>query len=471
MAGTKKTHWFRIFVIVMIGAFVAGTVLSAVLFRINPSKIYARATLQLTFDGAADGTAPNGRAYSIRDLTSDEVIGLALERSSLGDRITPDELRASLYIQGNYPSDIVTQAMSYESLLDFAINREVKYDIYHPTQFTVILYNDFSLKQGELTGLLDNVMNAYKEVFTAKYSATVSLTIGDDVFEADSLEYAQRIDLMRTTVSQLALYAREMAAKDATLRVDGIGGFSDVAVRLQSLMDNELESLNARISTDALSADANRLISQYNYQISVYGNQRDAQKKRLESLNELIGTYEKQKSEVIYLSTADSLTKIDGNSSQTYDALINLRKATEETITQIDARINDYETKIRNLNRYSGEASDADDPDAADAVTAVSPEDAERKKAEFEAAFSAAGAKRDAAVADFRTLLDRYNAREINDDTVAVASARYFAPRYLSSAFALKVVRTAGPVCAVALIVFLAVLVISRRREEKELLK
>ena len=50
--------------------------------------------------------------------------------------------------------------------MDFNANREVTYSVYHPTQFTLTLYNDMNLKSGELTGFF-TVINDGDHCLTA----------------------------------------------------------------------------------------------------------------------------------------------------------------------------------------------------------------------------------------------------------------------------------------------------------------
>ena len=485
MKNSKKRSWIRIFAIALIGAFVAGTALSAVLFKIDPTKTYARATLQMTFDGAADGLAPDGTLFSIGEMASDRVLSAALDSAGLAEKISVSELRGSLYIQGSYPSDMLNQVMSYESLMDFTVNREVTVSDYHPTQFIANLYDDFGLTRAQLTGLLDAVMKAYADDFAEVYSLTVAGPAYSNVLFPEEIDYAQRITVLESNIDQLTQYAQAMAERDPSLTVNGIGRFSDIVVRLNNLKENDLETLSARVSADALSMDVSRLLSQYRYQVQVSTNQLDAQKKRLERLDKLIASYDKN--EVIYLSTTDSLTKIDGNSSVTYDQLIDLRKQTAEGITQIQARIDDYNGRINvilgedepeadtaadeadllaSLLGGGEDAQPEDQTDLSDAA-AEAQEQLREKTDAFEAGFNAAIAKRDGIIADFAALLKAFNEQEINDTTFTVTKAKYFAPRFFSSAFALKVVKTAGPICALTLIACLAALVLSRRREEK----
>ena len=64
-------------------------------------------------------------------------------------------------------------------------------------------------------------------------------------------------------------------------------------------------------------------------------------------MDRLIASYDKN--DIIYLSSTDSLTKIDGNSSETYDELVSQRKEVSDGITQIITRINNYNLLMEDL--------------------------------------------------------------------------------------------------------------------------
>ena len=64
-------------------------------------------------------------------------------------------------------------------------------------------------------------------------------------------------------------------------------------------------------------------------------------------------------------------------------------------------------------------------------------------------------------------MLDAYAAQEINEKTVSVTELKYKTPKLLSGAYIVKVIKTAGPFCAVGFMVCMVLLINSRRKEEK----
>ena len=82
MTTVKRTHWFRNTLIVLIICGLIGTGLAAVLFFGESNQIYATAAIQFSFDGAAEGKAPNGYAFDVNGITSDEVLEKCRELDS-----------------------------------------------------------------------------------------------------------------------------------------------------------------------------------------------------------------------------------------------------------------------------------------------------------------------------------------------------------------------------------------------------
>ena len=75
--------------------------------------------------------------------------------------------------------------------------------------------------------------------------------------------------------------------------------------------------------------------------------------------------------------------------------------------------------------------------------------------------------KKNAADAQFSELLEAYSAQKMNESTVTLTAAKYTAPKYLSGAFVKQVLKTAGPFCAVGLMVCLALMILGRLKEDK----
>lgn len=492
----KKTHWLRTSIIILVICGIAGLALTSVIFFRNPSPTSASATLVLTFEGAADGIAPNGAAFSISDIARDEVLTAALEEAGLQDKYTASQLKDSLVARGVYPDNMARQVTSYESLLNFTANREATVTTFHPTTFDVALYNSFDKTIGreQLTALLKAIMSSYRAYFAKAYSN--SLQEEDSIFSLDDYDYPQQLDIIQTRLNSMSNYALAMYEKQPTFRHDGYG-FNDINVRLNNLISSDIARLNADLTMNALTRDTARLLTQYQFEIRDLSNQLDKQNEQLEKLDKLIDSY--QKNEIIYLSTADSLTKIDGNSSSTYDSLVRRRREVADGITEINSSIASYQLKMDDLLKEqqpfddAAPAAEQADGEGENVSTGIDTSEAQAMVELTDAQIEEAAAKADrlaksqitaleknittlvdksqAVFSDFHSLLNSLNEQEINDLTITVTRYGYRAPQVLSGAFVKMAIKTAGPICAIGFIFCMILIIISRKREEKRMNK
>lgn len=504
----KRRSWLKTTLCVLLACAVLGTIVSGIIFAVNKDKAYAYATIEFSFDGAAEGIAPNGYAFSILDIKSDAVLGKAIAAAGLEGKVTPADVRLQMETTGVYPENIVEQMTSYESLLDFSANREVMATVYHPTLYSVVLYNGFEpkLSDGELKKLLECVMDTYRTWFAEAYAAGANdIAVS---YNLDDYDYPQQLTILTRLMEESAAYAEAMYEKEPTLAIGG-KGFNNIAVRLHNLIDTEIARLSANVTINALTQKPKRLITQYQYEIDNLKNQLEKKTAQLEKIDALLAFY--QKYEIIYLSTTDSLTKIDGNSSETYDKLVEERKAVADEITVISTSIDTYTQRLKDLTGETEEpettgaaapaapAGKTDEPvedkkdtagseeqtaeDGAVTEEEVAPSLSEEELAAMAEAAEQASkqavadleadidhllAVREEIMKDFAALISLYNEQQINDMTVTVSVVKIEAPRLLSGAFAKQTLKVAGPFCAVGFMVCLVLIIISRRKEEKK---
>ena len=496
MTKLQKTHWFRNTLIVLIICGIVGTVLAGWQFLSHPDASVANATLQFSFEGSADGLAPNGNAFDVAELTSDAVLSDALETAGMSDKYTPEQLRTWLTVNGSYPEKMIEQASDTSSLLSGG-SPELDILNYRPTVFTVSLSNglDPSMTQADQKALLQNIMEAYTRFFAAHYSENMDLT--ETAYDLSGYDYPQMLDIVALSMTQKARFAEELYARKPSFKYQG-KSFSDISTRLNNLIGSELARLNASVTMNALTKDTGRLLTQYQYEIESLNNQLAFQQERLEKLDKLIEAY--NKNEVIYLSTAGSVTRIEGDANATYNKLVAARKTVTENITALNREVSVNLLRMADLAGGTAESEKSDSAEAAapeseasadsaaepaagetqdtSALTAMTEEEIAaaaaaaqeaiaRQTASLEKSIDALILRRDAVFADFQAMLKAYNDQEINENTLTVRYGRFYAPSLLSGAFIKKVLKTAGPFCAVGFMVCMVLLIRSRRKEEK----
>ena len=463
MTTARKNHLLRNSILILLVFAIAGLALTAVLFFNHPEPTSATATIEFTFEGAAAGIAPNGAKFNLFDITSEEVLSAALAECSMDGDYTVEQIANSLVTRGVYPDDMVQQVTSYESLLDFSANHSVSISSFHPTAYNVKLYNDFdpSISEEKLMALLKGIMSAYKAYFVRTYANQLA---GDVLpLPPQDFDYAQQLAILQSNYETVANYALELYTRRPSFIYEQ-SGFNDIRVRLNSLIDTDVSRLKAQLTLNALSKDADRLKSQYEFEIDELENHLERQRVYLTRLDKLIDSYEKNG--IVYLNSGNSVTKIDNNASATYDKLISQRNEVADSITTINNQIITNQQMLADLTD-TGEAGDAaggDEEEAAPATAAMT----EAQRAELEESIAAVEARGSAIVEDFQAMLVSYNAQEINDLTVTVIRYEYDTPRILSGAFVVLAFKTAGPIFAIGFMLCMVMIIISRRREERQ---
>lgn len=464
----------RILAILAISA-VIGLILSTVLFLTEPAQTTVAASIQFSFKDAADGIAPNGNRFDVEDITDDEVLNAALTAAGMDDRYTAEQIRSSLSATGVYPENLQKQMTSYDSLLDFTTSREFNIKKFHPTQFSIQLTNEFdpSISKGDMEKLLGTILQAYKAHFIQTYSVGFDTTGYDQLFDLTGYDYPQMLQVTEMEMSQIATYAEAMYEADPTFTYNGMG-FNDIYIRMQNLVDNDIVRMNANLTMNALTKDTQRLVMQYECEIRDRENELEKKNAELASLDKLLEAYDKN--EIIYLSTSDSLTKIDGNSSETYDALVERRKEVADEITALKSEIKDYKLKLADLLGTDAETGTANTeaigteettaPVAAQATATVVSEAVDKTEQiqALEADIANLLTKKDTVMNDFSAMLQYYNDTQLNDSTVATTNVKYHSRQLLSGAFIKSCIKTAGPIFVIGLLICL---ILKIRKEKK----
>ncbi len=474
----KKTHWLRNTLITLVACGIVGLILAVILFNGNPGRTGVSSSIEFAFDGAAEGVAPNGQRFDVKDLTSDEVLNAALEDAVLSGKYTADQLRANMIVSGVYPKDIVQQMTGYQSLLTGDAG-QVTFSDYHPTLYKVTLYNDFDkgIARADLEKLLAGIMQRFRENFEKVYSVFLAQdTILDHL---SSYDYAQQMEVLESAVTRYEQFADSMAREHPDFLVNG-ESFADLAAKYNVLRRSELDRLNGQITMNAISKDQDRLVSQYENEIRVLEIRLAELEKEAKETQEFLDSDLIKKDDIIYVSTSANLQQVTGSSSQTYDTLMARRRSIESNIAALNKQLAEVKLKLADIvgttadtakTEVKAEETKAEDTETETAETGqtalVSDEERAYRKEIVEKGIDSAVVKLTAITDDFAAFLQQYSKREMNDNTVAITTVKYDTPKLFSSSFLKLALKTAGPFCAVGLMVCLVLLIISRRKEEK----
>ena len=468
----RKKHWLKITLITLAICAAAGVVLSVVLFYTNPERTGASSSVEFAFEGAAEGKAPNGYRYDVNGIQSDEVLEAALKDTGMEEKYTVDQLRMNLFVSGVYPGNIVEQMTNYESILTGDAGK-VSVGDYHATLFNVTLYNDFDkdISKEDLEKLLEAIMTEFRENFTKNYSLFLAKdTMLDNLSEYD---YPQQLEILSGSISRNARYAQDMAEEHPDFLMNG-EGFADIAVRFESLQSIELDRINGLVTMNALSKDLDRIVAQYENEIKVLSIRLKELQTESESIEAFIEQYNKD--DIIYVSTSNALQKVGSSSSDTYDTLIARRQEISDNMVDLNQELTQVQLKLSDIrggeasdnNQAAEESAEPEETESANTAEFASAEDRESQIADVEKSISTVLTKLRQITEKFTSFLKAYSESEINERTVAISAVRYSTPKLVSGAFVKHVIKTAGPLCVIGLMICIAVMIVSQRRARRK---
>ena len=421
----------------LILAIILGLILSLLNFLvINPSKEYVSSGFILLHSGAEKGEAPNGQPYSVSVIQSEDFLKDVLDKTGLSNKLTVEELLDNMAVRGSYPSNIIEQIKSWDSLLTSDPTRVVSLSEYYPTTYGISIYNEFKnkLSKTELTGLLSTLISEYTDRYQKLYGAGVEWDKLGDVFDTESRDYAQAVDLLSVKCDLVDKHSQALYEVKQTFEKDGTT-FLALSTRAKSILSSDLQSLSAMITLNAMSKDTETLRQKYVYEDDIQIRKLNALTQELKQVEELIESYEKDAT--LYLGSNDNVIEVKGNSKETYEKLIDEKTRLAAELNETRITISDIESRIADIDA-NAEGSLIDG-------------------SVLEKAIASASKKIDALVADFDALAQAYNEEYASTSSIRETAIKYHGRSLASGAFVKTVIKSEAPLCAAALVVILII--------------
>ena len=417
----------------------------------GPDKVKRNAsvTIQFTYDGAAQNLTPTGEKFSINGLTSDKVINDALTSVGLSGKYTAESIRASLVVTGQYPADVIDKIKDFDSLYNFSESRSVTLNNYYPTSYKVVLYDDFdsNVSSSDMERIIKAIGQTYKDYFINNYIYAFDPEGIRDTMILENYDYSYRIKIIKLHLQALKAYASEMYEKDTAFRSSGLG-FNDIVLKCKNLENEYISNIEAAIMTDVLSISASRLHNQYEYEIKTLETEKENKGVNLEEINGLLDAY--QLDGIMYFGSGDSVVKVDRNSKETYEKLIDMKKELTERIVEIDSEIEKYKSFMEDMSSASV-STEAKKTAISNQINEVYD-----KTVEIENLFAG--------------LVSSYNATLVAEDSVELKENRFVSGKLFSTGFIATAVKCAAPLCIIVMILCaLHAFLVERKKYNKEI--
>lgn len=409
-------------------------VIIALVKYFGPDKIKRNSsvTIQFTYDGAAKNQTPTGEKFSIDGIKSDQVLNDAIASVGLASKYTADALRSSIVVKGQYPADVIDKIKDFNSLYNFGESRDVSINNYYPTTYSIVLYDDFdpSVSSSDMEKLIKAIGETYRNYFINNYIYSFNPEKIQEMLVLDNYDFAYRIRIIKLHLQGIKNYASEMYEKDKAFR-SGSQSFNDIVIKCRNLENDAIGNIEAAVMTDVLSVSAARLRNQYEYEIKILENEKAHKNANLEELDGLIGSYELDG--IMYLGSGDAMVKVERNSKETYEKLVDMKKELTERIVEIDSEIEKYKSFITDMDAASLST------EAKKTLVSGQIQNAYDKTVEIEKLFS--------------DMIADYNATLVAEESVNVKENRFVSGKIFSAGFILMAVKCAAPLCIIVMII------------------
>lgn len=335
-------------------------------YKTFSAKTPAKGLVSFTYKGIEQGLDPKGRKFEIESMKNPKVIEKALTEMGL-DLNRIEDIRKSLNFDYKIPQEAYDQLTAYYSVMDKATNgslsaAQAMLDTkYYPTQFTVKFdYGKAGFDRTTGVDFLNTLLNCYGNYFYEEYGYNEPLGTSVRVADYNSYDYAQQIDLFRTSLRTVKTYLDNLAKDDTTTFRSSATGytFSDLSDYAKTITSIDLDRISSYITVNNVTKDKDSTLAYYNYRIENLKRDRDEYAERLEAINNSIASYKKDVIQVFGNGTENTDTESTLHSEQ-YDSMFRQKTSVESSLAQTKQDINFYTSRRDALqnNKASSQAN------------------------------------------------------------------------------------------------------------------
>ena len=441
---------FKYYLCFLAIAVVTGIIIASIkFFGTEKTQRSASISIEFAYEGAAYSLTPTKDHFSMDEIKENSFIPQFLSENGLSNKYTPEQLIQSIEINGLYPHDVISLIKGFNSLYDFSESRTVSINDYYPTAYTIKLYDDFdnTISDSDLKKLVQKLAEAYKKYFISEYVYKFDTTSFDKILVLDDFDYLQRIKIITLRIDEIKKYAREMSNIDSSFNSNGMN-FNDIILKCNSIVNDYINSIEAFIIANSITISEERLRNQYNYEIRLLENEKKYKETSLKELNALIDAYPTDN--ILYISSGDSLVKIDSNSKQTYERLIDEKRTISDDLISINTELEKYTMYLNALTTTT--ASDL-------LITNISNSISEIDK------------KVDDVAQSFFAIIKDYNNTIVNEDSILLDTAKYNGAKLLSGSFIIALIKSIGPLFIIVMSICCIHAALNAIKKHKKLLQ
>ena len=341
----------------LVAAIVFGIITACyVSYKTSSYSAPINALVSFSYDGIEKGKDPSGRDFDINSVKNPTVVTAALTELNM-DISHLDGIREGITFSGFIPEDAINRITAYKSVYESGANgslsaAEAMLDVtYYPTKFEINFdYSKAGLSRKDGVQVLNQILECYKDYFYDQYGFNSSLGIAVPAVSYTDYDYAEQVDVFRTTLETLERYIKQLANDDTTLFRSTATGytFNDLYQAATTIESIDLDRISSYISVNNITNDKEASIAYYDYRIENLTRTQAQLEERLASVNASIAQY--QKDAVIILNGGDSPDASYTQTSDEYDKLFENYTSISTDLASTKQNIEFYKARREALN-------------------------------------------------------------------------------------------------------------------------
>ena len=341
----------------LVAAIVFGIITACyVSYKTSSYSAPINALVSFSYDGIEKGKDPSGRDFDINSVKNPTVVTAALTELNM-DISHLDGIREGITFSGFIPEDAINRITAYKSVYESGANgslsaAEAMLDVtYYPTKFEINFdYSKAGLSRKDGVQVLNQILECYKDYFYDQYGFNSSLGIAVPAVSYTDYDYAEQVDVFRTTLETLERYIKQLANDDTTLFRSTATGytFNDLYQAATTIESIDLDRISSYISVNNITNDKEASIAYYDYRIENLTRTQAQLEERLASVNASIAQY--QKDAVIILNGGDSPDASYTQTSDEYDKLFENYNSISTDLASTKQNIEFYKARREALN-------------------------------------------------------------------------------------------------------------------------
>ncbi len=342
---------------------VGGLITGVSVFFSTTSSTPVRALVSFTHNGIEKGKNPDGSVFDANSMKNPLVLDRALKACNM-DAGLLETVRRDITIEGIVPENIYDRLTTYRNILDTASSGQMAaanalLDLsWHPTQYKVIFdYKAAKINRSEAVQLVNAILDSYRDFYFEQYGYNEALGNVLNSMDYTEYDYAEAVDMFRTSLNSLNRYVSSLANDDTTrFRSSKTGlSFADLKSNISAIKDLDLDLISSYLNLHNITKDKDRLQAYYEFRIENLERQQKADEETLTAVNAAFDSYEKD--QVIIFS--DSIANTESTiASDEYDKLINRRISAQNSLSDTKQSIDYYKERLTSLRKTTVGSTD-----------------------------------------------------------------------------------------------------------------